>query len=137
LSAGWLWVRENPAQYAKLCWVRLRTELGPFTGMMSPRNRAISTFFWLMVFPAGYWGLWKLRRHEVSWLVALMWAAVVAFGTLVLVEWYLRYRMPVELMWMAYAAIAYTGLADALLRRRAEVAAAATTGTAPAGRRTE
>jgi 4-amino-4-deoxy-L-arabinose transferase-like glycosyltransferase len=117
-QAGWLWVRENPAQYAKLCWIRLRTELGPFTGQMSPRNRMISTFFWLLVFPAGYWGLWKLRRLEVSLLVALMLAAILSFSTLVIVEWYLRYRMPVELMLMAYAATAYAAWADTLLGRR-------------------
>src|SRR5258706_2075926 len=46
-----LWVQENPGRYVKLCLIRFRTALGPFTGQMSPRNRMISTVIWLLLFP--------------------------------------------------------------------------------------
>jgi 4-amino-4-deoxy-L-arabinose transferase-like glycosyltransferase len=105
--AGWLWVRENPGHYARLCLVRLRTTLGPFTGQMSPRNRMISTVFWLLIFPAGYWALWRRRQEAVAQLGWLILAAVTVFETLVLADWYLRYRLPVDLLMMVFAAQTY------------------------------
>jgi hypothetical protein len=113
-QAALLWIRENPGQYAKLCSIRLRATLGPFTGMMSPRNRAISTFYWLLIFPAGGYGLWRLRRLPVTRIVFCVWLALAAFETFVLTDWYLRYRLPVDLMLTAYAAVGYV----LLLRRR-------------------
>jgi len=107
--AGFLWVSENPMQYAKLCWVRLYTTLGPFTGMMSPRNRAISTFYWLLIFPAGYYGWWRTRHLEISRLALLVFLALTTFATLVITEWYLRYRFPVDLIMTIYAGVTYAG----------------------------
>lgn len=107
IHPGVLWIRENPGQYAKLCWVRFWAAVGPFTGQMSPRNRAISTVVWLLVYPAGFVGLWRARGASASWFVLLGFAAITAFSTLVIVEWYQRYRLPVDVMLTAFAAIGY------------------------------
>ncbi len=103
------WIRENPIQYAKLCFIRLRTELGPYTAMMSPRNRLISTLYWLLIFPAGLFGLWQSRDSEWAGLIELVMLAVFTFDALVFVEWYLRYRLPVDLALTVYAGVAYAG----------------------------
>jgi len=117
-KAATLWIRENPAQYVKLCFIRLRTELGPTTGQMSPRNRKISTALWLLVFPAGFAGLW-LARREFGWgLGALIVLGVIAFDTLFIVEWYFRYRFPVDMTLTMFAAVALARL----VRRRQEAA---------------
>jgi hypothetical protein len=105
--AFWLWIRENPRQYATLCFIRLRTTLGPFTGQMSPRNRSISTFYWLLIFPAGYYGWWRMRHLPISKLALLVWLVVSLSDTLVITEWYLRYRIPVDLIFTIYAAVSY------------------------------
>jgi hypothetical protein len=102
-----LWIKENPAQYAKMCWIRLYTTLGPFTGQMSPRHRLIATFYWLLIFPVGYYGLWRMRHLPVSRMAALVFVALTAFEVLVIIEWYLRYRMPWELILTLYAAVGY------------------------------
>lgn len=105
--AAMRWIRENPGTYAKLCFIRLRTGLGPFTGQMSPRNRLISTFYWLLIVPAGVYGLWWNRRQPLAVLTVLMIAAYLAFATFVIVEWYLRYRLPVELVLMVFAGVGW------------------------------
>jgi hypothetical protein len=115
--AALLWIRENPAQYVKLCLIRLRTTLGPFTGQMSPRNRAVSMFYWLMIFPLGVYGLWCLRHLPISRLALCVFLVLTAFETLVITEWYLRYRMPVDLLLMVYAAV---GIGRLLNKRQAE-----------------
>ena len=102
-----LWIRENPAQYVKLCRVRLTAALGPFTGQMSPRNRTISTVWWLLVVPAGAMGLWWMRRENAVSFVVLSVALLTVFSALVIVEWYQRYRMPVDLMMTVYASLGY------------------------------
>lgn len=107
--AAILWIRENPAQYAKLCFIRLRAELGPFTGQMSPHNRLISTFYWLLIFPAGLFGLWQSRDLGLAWLIGLVILAIFTFDTLVIVEWYLRYRLPVDVALTVCAGMAYGG----------------------------
>jgi hypothetical protein len=107
--AATLWIRENPAQYAKLCFIRLRTELGPCTAVMSPRNRLISTFYWLLIFPAGLFGLWQSRDLGLARLIGLVMLAVFTFDALVFVECYLRYRLPVDLALTECAGVAYAG----------------------------
>jgi len=106
-NPGWLWIKENPGHYAKLCFIRLRTTLGPFTGQMSLRNRAISTFYWLLIFPLGYYGWWKTRHLPVSQMALCVFLVLTAFETLVISDWYLRYRLPVDLMLTAYAAVGF------------------------------
>jgi hypothetical protein len=105
---GLLWIRENPAQYAKLCLIRLRTELGPYTGQMSPKNRLISTVFWLLIFPAGAWGLWIQRRHPVTLLAGAIILTIILIDTLVIVGWDLRYRLPVDFLLLLFAGIGYS-----------------------------
>ncbi len=107
LHAALLWMRENPLHYATLCFVRLRTELGPYTGQMSPRNRQISTVIWLLIFPAGFYGLWKTRTQPVTGLAVLVILAVSGFNTLFIEEPYLRYRMPVDLVLTLFTGVAY------------------------------
>lgn len=107
LRATLLWIRENPGSYAQVCLARLRTEFGPYTGEMSPRNRLISTLIWLLVFPAGFYCLWQLRHDPAGQFVALVVIAVFASGTFVSEEPYLRYRMPVDLLLTALAGGSY------------------------------
>ncbi|MCG3147278.1 MAG: hypothetical protein PCFJNLEI_00717 [Verrucomicrobiae bacterium] len=103
-NPGVLWIKENPREYAKLCWVRFYTALGPCTGQMSPRNRAISTVVWLVIFPAGFWGWWKYRQTPTGRFALWLITGVTLFSTLVIVEWYLRYRLPVDLTLTVFAA---------------------------------
>lgn len=111
--AAILWIRENPAQYTKLCFIRLRTELGPYTATMSPRHRLISTFYWLLIFPAGLFGLWQSREVELARLIGLVMLAIFIFDALVFVEVFLRYRLPVDLALTVCAGVAYAaGLAS-------------------------
>lgn len=107
LRATLLWIRENPGAYLQVCLARLRTEFGPYTGQMSPRNRLISTAVWLMIFPSGFCGLWQLRRNPAAQFAALVTLAVFTFAMLVTEEPYLRYRMPVDMLLTAFAGIVY------------------------------
>lgn len=102
-----LWVRENPGQYVKLCLIRLRTTASPFTGLMSPRNRTISTLIWLLLFPAGIYGLWILRAHPAAQLVMLAYAGYATLATFVTEDGYLRYRLPIEALLAVFAAVGY------------------------------
>lgn len=106
--AGRLWIRENPAKYAKLCLIRLRTELGPFTGNESRPSRLLGTFLWVLVFPAGIYGVWRARGSAFWLLAILIIGAIVSFDSLVFVNF--RYRMPVDMILTAYAGLAYLGL---------------------------
>jgi hypothetical protein len=107
LRAALLWIQENPGRYLQTCLARLRTEFGPYTGQMSPRNRLISTVVWLLVFPAGFYGLWLCRRDPTAQFAALVILAVFTFATFVTEEPYLRYRLPVDLLLTAFAGTAY------------------------------
>ena len=108
LRATLLWIRENPGHYAQVCLARLRTEFGPYTGEMSPRNRLISTAVWLLIFPAGFYMLWRLRHTASGEFALWIVIAVFAFATFVTEEPYLRYRMPVDLLLTAFAGGAYS-----------------------------
>jgi hypothetical protein len=108
VQAALLWIKENPGQYTKLDFIRFWTELGPFTGMMSPRNRLISLFVWLLIFPAGAYGWWMYRQNLLWSLAATVALVLTVCGTLVIVEWYLRYRLPLDLLLTAYAGAAYS-----------------------------
>ena len=108
-SPAWLWVRENPGHYAKLCWIRLRTTLGPHTGQMSPRNRWFALGWWLVVAPAGVWGWWRGRRTGLGQFAAVTWAGLLVMSGLVIMDWYLRYRIPGELVLVPFAAAVYAG----------------------------
>jgi hypothetical protein len=108
LRATLLWMRENPGKYLQVCLVRLRTECGPYTGQMSPRNRVISTVIWLLVFPSGFYGLWRSRRDPAGQFAIMAVIAVFAFATVVTEEPYLRYRMPVDLLLTVFAGATYS-----------------------------
>src|SRR4029077_17508868 len=116
-DAALLWIREHPTQYAKLVFVRLWTTVGPFTGMMSPRNRLIGVCLWLLIFPAGGYGWWIHRRDPIAMLVVLVAVVVVLSGALVITDWYLRYRLPLEFFMMCYAAITYAAIVSAVSHR--------------------
>ena len=108
--AGMLWVRENPTQYLKLCVIRLRTELGPYTANTSAARRIIGLTIWLLIFPVGAYGLWRARNSAFSdfaLLAALIIFAVVVFDSLVFVNF--RYRLPVELTLAIFAGWTYAG----------------------------
>lgn len=120
-QAALLWIRENPGHYLKLAFVRLWTTLGPFTGMMSPRNRTISAVVWFLVFPAGCYGWWLSRNLPAARLAALVAVALTAFSSLIIVEWYLRYRFPVDLLMNVFAGIGYANLLMNRFSRRREV----------------
>lgn len=107
LRATRLWIREDPGRYLQVCLARLRTEFGPYTGQMSPRNRLISSVVWLLIFPAGFYGLWQSRRDATAQFAVLIVIAVFTFATFVTEEPYLRYRMPVDLLLTAFAGAAY------------------------------
>jgi hypothetical protein len=110
MRAAFLWIKENPGQYATLDFIRFWTALGPFTGMMSPRNRLISLFVWLVIFPAGGYGWWLYRQTPLWSLAAVVGLVLTFSGTFVIVEWYLRYRLPLDLLLTVYAGAGYSYL---------------------------
>ncbi len=110
-KAGCLWIRENPLQYVKLCSVRFRAVVGPITGHMKLANRMLSTAWWLIVFPAGFYGLWKYRRWRVSKLAALIILALVSFETFIMSPSQPRYRVPMDMMLVVYASVIYAEIA--------------------------
>lgn len=117
-KAGLLWVRENPGQYAKMCFVRFRAVLGPVTGHMKNRaNRLLSTAHWLLVFPAGFYGLWRLRRLEIAKLALLIIVIQAAFEALVFAGLQHRYRLPIDLMLAAFAGGIYAAWLARLVDR--------------------
>lgn len=105
-----LWIRENPGKYVKLCWIRLYTTLGPITGQMSWRNKALSTVYWLLIVPAGLLGLWQLRRQPFASLAALVFLALTTFEVLVITDWQLRYRLPWMLILLCSSSVFYSWL---------------------------
>jgi hypothetical protein len=109
--AACLWVRENPLQYAKLCFIRFRAVMGPITARMNLPNRILSTAWWLAVFPAGFYGLWKHRKLPVSTFAILVILALVSFETLVMAGLQPRYRLPMDMMLVSYASVIYAELA--------------------------
>jgi len=110
-KAGFLWVRENPLPYTKLCFIRLRAVLGPVTARMKLPNRILSTAWWLLVFPAGFYGLWKHRKWPISVLAMLIILILVASETLIMAGLQPRYRLPMDLMLVVYAGLVYAPLA--------------------------
>jgi 4-amino-4-deoxy-L-arabinose transferase-like glycosyltransferase len=115
--AALLWIREHPGDYLELCVVRLRGMLGPFTGQMSPLYRKISTGLWLLVFPAGFWGFWKLRQTAFGRLALCILVVEAAFETLVVAGWQPRYRLPIDLLLYSAAGTVYAGLLMPIWRR--------------------
>jgi hypothetical protein len=107
LRAALLWIRENPGHYAQVCLARLRTEFSPYTGEMSPRNRLVSTVVWLLIFPAGFYGLWQMRHAASAGFLFWMITAMFTFATFVTEAPDLRYRMPIDLLLTAFAGGAY------------------------------
>lgn len=114
-KAGLLWAWENPGEYAKMCFVRLRATLGPITGHMRLwQNKLISTVLWLLIFPAGFWGLWQARhtpQAQLGWLIV---AAVCGFETFVIAGMQHRYRLPVEVVLLVYASVTYARLLNSM-----------------------
>jgi hypothetical protein len=103
-KAGWLYLRENPVQYAKLCFIRM------WSGIVAPDGRRwqrqlISFANWWLIFPVGLYSLWKNRRWEFSKLAGLIILAEFALLTFILPN--ARYRLPAEMLLTIYAAIAY------------------------------
>ena len=105
--AALLWMRENPRDYLDLCVVRLGAVLGPVTGQMSPLMKKISAGLWLLIFPAGFLGLWKLRGTRFSGLLVCALLFQVAFESLVIAGWQPRYRLPLDVLLCSTAGIFY------------------------------
>jgi len=84
---------------------------------MSPRNRLISTVVWLLIFPAGLYGLWQSRGNMSAQFALFVLIAEFTFATFITEEPYLRYRLPVDLLLTAFAGFSY----DHWLNRRATV----------------
>jgi hypothetical protein len=106
-KAALLWIRENPRDYLELCVVRLGAVLGPVTGQMSPLLKKVALVMWLAVFPAGFVGLWRLRRTPFVTLAACVILAEVSFEVLVIAGWQPRYRLPIDLILFVAAAGVY------------------------------
>ena len=104
-DAGVLWMRENPLQYAKLCFIRLRAELGPFTSNATFPRRVLCLFHWILVFPAGGYGLWRARRTAFGLLAILIVVILVIFDSLVFMS--TRYRLPAEMVLTVFAGLTY------------------------------
>jgi hypothetical protein len=116
-GAALLWIREHPVDYLELCVVRLRAALGPVTAQMSPLNKKISTVTWLLVFPAGFIGLWRLRGSVFGKLALFALLFEASFETLVLAGWQPRYRLPIDILLFAAAGGVYAGWLCALAKR--------------------
>ena len=81
--------------------------------------------FWLR--GCGLWGLllvvlvgigwWLYRQTEFSRLAEAVTLVVILSSVFVIVEWYLRYRFPVDVLATIYAGIAYSSLVGSKLTR--------------------
>jgi len=107
-KASLLWARENPGQYAKLCWLRLTAVLGPGLDYNARLGMVASTVWWLLVFPAGFYGLWRYRADRITWLALLTIGAEVSFATFILAS--ARYCVPMYLWLAVYAGVTYATL---------------------------
>jgi len=123
LRAALLWIRENPGHYTQVCLARLRTEFSPYTGEMSPRNRLVSTVVWLLIFPSGFYALWRARRADSAEFELWMITAMFTFATFVTEAPDLRYRMPVDHLLTAFAGGAYCEWLNCLRRANPSKAA--------------
>jgi hypothetical protein len=103
-----LWVRENPGQYVKLCLVRLLAVLGPVLGYNARSGMATAAPWWVLVYPAGFYGLWRHRKDRVALLAILTIVAELLFGVFVLAD--SRYVAPMYLLLVVYAAVTYAAL---------------------------
>jgi len=121
-KAALLWIRENPRDYLELCVVRFGAVFGPVTGQMSPLNQKISWVTWLLLFPAGFVGLWRLRQTQFAGLALCVILFECGFEIAIIAGWQPRYRLPVDLMLCAAAGVVYAGwlgqLAEKFCARR-------------------
>jgi hypothetical protein len=76
---------------------------------MSPLNKKISWATWLLLFPAGFWGLWKLRATPFAGLAVCVILFECGFEIMIMAGWQPRYRLPVDLMLCAAAGVVYAG----------------------------
>jgi hypothetical protein len=105
--AALAWIRENPKDYLELCVVRAGAVFGPITAQMSPLLKKIWLGMWLLVFPAGFYGLWRLRKHSFAHLAGFAMLVEFSFEILVMAGWQPRYRLPIDLMLYLAAAGVY------------------------------
>jgi hypothetical protein len=100
-SAGKLYIKENPLQFAKLCMIRFLT-CWVLPDGRNWRVMAISSFTWLLILPLGCWGLWRNRQSTHVHLAVLILLAAVFWSVF---GWPAkRYRLVADTLLVVYAA---------------------------------
>jgi len=108
------WKEVNFSLYARLCLWRLKSMFLATTEDMSGRNKMISTVLWFLIMVPSMIGLfWFYRdaRVLIAWAIALPLSILPA---LVVLDSYLRYQLPVQLILTPVAAMFWSRMLDSL-----------------------
>lgn len=108
---GKQFVREHPLTYLKLSVRRLWTSLLPYDprGNQRPMERVVLLLYWLVVFPAGMFGLIKGRRlHEPGKMLLALVMALTLISIAVVLYWSdLRFMVGIYLLLGCFAGWTY------------------------------
>ncbi|MEA1978569.1 MAG: hypothetical protein U9N80_11800, partial [Chloroflexota bacterium] len=112
LKRGLGFVTQEPARYALLSLSRIRSYFkfwpSPNSGVISNLSRILS--FGLML-PLMLYGLYLAIRRNLSWPVVLLLLFMLIYTGIHLLSWALvRYRLPVDAVWLVFAGLAISDL---------------------------
>ncbi len=112
LKRGLGFVTQDPARYALLSLSRIRSYFkfwpSPNSGLVSNISRILS--FGLML-PLMLYGLYLAIRRKLSWPVVLLLLFMLIYTGIHILSWALvRYRLPVDAVWLVFAGLAVSDL---------------------------
>jgi len=114
LKRGLGFIAQDPERYVLLSLSRIRSYFkfwpSPDSGLVSNLSRVLS--FGLML-PLMLYGSYLAIRRKFSWSVALLLLFMLVYTCIHLLSWALvRYRLPVDAVWLVFAGLAISDLWD-------------------------
>lgn len=114
LKRGLGFIVQDPARYALLSLSRIPSYFkfwpSPDSGLVSNLSRVLS--FGLML-PLMLYGTYLSMRRKLTWPVVLLLLFMLIYTGIHLLSWALvRYRLPVDAVWLVFAGLAITELWD-------------------------
>ena len=88
-------------------WARWRCATTQTVTLLSMNVVELTFARHLLLWPAGIYGMWILRRHPAAQLVMCSYAGYAVLAAFVTEDFYLRYRVPIETLLAAVAATGY------------------------------
>ncbi len=101
------WVKENKERFVKNIIWRIKGILSPYTRDMSLRNKIIAAISWSFMFIPGLIGLATLPDKNIRVILTLSCLCFLFIPAIVVVDKYLHYRLPVNILLTITAASAY------------------------------